>query len=181
MPALGFVQTFALTSTQRKPCSAALAAKDHFRPTEPGSRAPSACDPYAQVATMCRSVSSSHKSSWSDGLHGVTTSLHSFRHQEPLSCPRQRLVISCVRRWPGSSHDCSSALNSRQAPQILAFQPVDRNCHPSGSRILSRATTGHGDRTLRREPSCARKLCRGLVVHERAQAAPHLHKVATCA
>ena len=47
---------------------------------------------------------------------------------------RQRLVISCVRRWPSSSRDCLSALNSRQAPQMLAFERVDRNCHPSGSR-----------------------------------------------
>ena len=36
---------------------------------------------------MCRCESSSHKSSWSEGLHGVTTSLHSFGHQEPSSCP----------------------------------------------------------------------------------------------
>ena len=48
--------------------------------------------------------------------------------------PRQRLVISCVRRWPSSSRDCSSALNSRRAPQTLALERVDRNCQPSGSR-----------------------------------------------
>ena len=36
-------------------------------------------DPYAQVTTMCRSESSPHKSSWSDGSEGVATSLHSFR------------------------------------------------------------------------------------------------------
>ena len=52
--------------------------------------------------------------------------------------PRQRLVISCVRRWPSSSRDCSSALNSRRAPQTLALERVDRNCQPSGSRTACR-------------------------------------------
>ena len=49
-------------------------------------------DPYAQVTTMCRFESSSHKSSWSDGSEGVATSLHSFRHQEPSCYPAPATV-----------------------------------------------------------------------------------------
>ena len=45
---------------------------------------------------MCRSESSSHKSSWSDGSEGVATSLHSFRHQESSCCPAPATVdLAC--------------------------------------------------------------------------------------
>ena len=133
---------------------------------------PTRRDPYAQVAAMCRSESSSHKSSVSDGLHGGTTCLHSFRHQEPSSCPA-----------PATCDLVSEAMAEFVARLLISLEqsagPTNAGVRvsrsqlptPQGRELLSRATTGHGDRTLRRETSCARKLCRGLVGHERAQAA----------
>ena len=87
------------------------------------------------------------------------------------AAPRQRLLISCEAMAEFVARLLINLERSADPTNAGVRASRSQLPIPEGRELLSRATTGHGDRTLRRETSCARKLCRGLVGHERAQAA----------
>ena len=135
------------------------------------TREPGAPDPYVQVTTMCRSESSSHKSSWSDGSEGVVTSLHSFRHQEPSCCPAPATVDLVCEAMAEFVARLLINLERSAGPTNAGVRASRSQLPPLRVENCCRERQHEMEIALRRETSCARKLCRGLVGHERAQAA----------
>ena len=84
-------------------------------------------DPYAQIATMCRSGQWLHDFSYGHGLEGPATSSHSLVRQEYSHCSVPASIDPCAVRRPRSSRDRASTRNSREAPQTLASSRADRN------------------------------------------------------